>query len=292
MLERFLRLISAVVVGTIISLSVLAQSYPIKLDPHEKTGQTYHLVATTIDSTTAEATASGQLIKKAEESFTAELSANVTIEEASSSGWATRKRFTVLASKITRGSNTGLILPSGTEVIASIQNGQTVYEVNQKPVDEEIAGYLRAVISLHLASVADDDMYGTSTPKKVGESWPVSVDAMKKLLKEIGAQGGRQEITGTGILEKVENNHAFVRSSVNVRDVLLPIKPELTTESGEIETELWGRFPLRVNDITEESHGTIRVSRFASGVNPDGKKVIVHVLYERLDRYAISPIQK
>jgi len=292
MLERFLRLISAVVVGTIISLSVLAQSYPIKLDPHEKAGQTYHLVAATIDSTTAEATASGQLIKKAEESFTAELSANVTIEEASSSGWATRKRFTVLASKITRGSNTGLILPSGTEVIASIQNGQTVYEVNQKSVDEEIAGYLRAVINLHLASVADDDMYGTSTPKKVGESWQVNVDAMRKLLKEIGAQGGRQEITGTGTLEKVENNHAFVRSSVNVRDVLLPIKPELTTESGEIETELWGRFPLRVNDITEESHGTIRVSRFASGVNPDGKKVIVHVLYERLDRYAISPIQK
>jgi hypothetical protein len=292
MLERFLRLISAVVVGTIISLSVLAQSYPIKLNPHEKAGQTYHLVATTIDSTTAEATASGQLIKKAEESFTAELSANVTIEEASSSGWATRKRFTVLTSKITRGSSTGPILPSGTEVIASIQNGQTVYEVNQKLVDEGVAGALRSVIGLHLASVTDDDMYGTPTPKKIGESWPVSVDAMKKLLKEIGAQGGTQQITGTGTLEKVENNHAFVRSSVNVRDVLLPIRPELTTESGEIETELWGRFPLLVNDITEESNGTIRVSRFASGVDAEGKKALLHVLYVRTDRYAISPIQK
>src|SRR6266852_5998116 len=114
MLERFLRLISAVVAGTIVSLSVLAQSYPIKLDPHEKAGQTYHLVATTTDSTTAEATVSGQLTKKAEEIFTAELSANVTIEEVSSSGWATRKRFTVLTSRITRGSNTGPILPNGT----------------------------------------------------------------------------------------------------------------------------------------------------------------------------------
>jgi hypothetical protein len=292
MLERFLRLIPSVVVGSLIPLSVLAQTYPIRLDPHEKAGQTYHLEATTTDSTTAEATVSGQLIKKAEESFIAELSANVTIEEASSSGWATRKRFTVLSSKITRGGNTGPILPSGTEVIASIQNGQTVYEVNQKMVDEEVAGALRSVIGLHQASVADDDMYGTPTPKKVGESWPVSVDANKKLLKEIGAQGGTQQITGTGTLEKVENNHAFVRSSVNVRDVLLPIRPELTTESGEIETELWGRFPLLVNDITKESNGTIRMSRFASGVNPDGKKVIVHVLYERLDRFAISPIKK
>jgi len=292
MLERFLRLISAVVVGTLIPLSVLAQTYPIKLDPHEKAGQTYHLEATTTDSTTAEATVSGQLIKKAEESFTAELSANVTVEEVSSSGWATRKRFTVLSSKITRAGTTGPILPNGTEVIASIQNGQTVYEVNQKLVDEEVAGALRSVIGLHLASVADDDMYGTPTPKKVGESWLVSVDAMKKLLKEIGAQGGRQEITGTGILEKVANNHAFVRSSVNVRDVLLPIRPELTTESGEIQTELWGRFPLLQGDITKESNGRIRVSRFASGVDAEGKKALLHVVYERLDRFTISPIQK
>jgi len=292
MLNQTLRLISAFVVGVFLSFTVSAQRYPIRLDPHEKAGQTYHLEATTTDSTTAEVTVSGQLIKKAEESFTAELSANVTIEEASSSGWATRKRFTVLSSKITRGSNTGPILPSGTEVLASIQNGQTVYEVKQKLVDEEVAGVLRSVISLHVASVADDDMYGTPTPKEVGESWPVSVDAMKKLLKEIGAQGGTQQITGTGTLEKVENNHAFVRSSVNVSDVLLPIRPELTTESGEIKTELWGRFPLLVNDITEDSNGTLRMSSFASGVNADGKKVIVHVLYERRYRYAISPIQK
>src|SRR5437016_357325 len=101
MLELFLPLISAVVVGTLIPLSVLAQTYPIKLDPHEKAGLTYHLEATTFENTTAEATASAQLLKKAEDSFTVELSANVTIEEASSSGWATRKRFTVLNSKIT-----------------------------------------------------------------------------------------------------------------------------------------------------------------------------------------------
>jgi hypothetical protein len=292
MKKQILHLISAVVVGGIIPLSVLAQTYPIKLDPHEKAGQTYHLVATTTDSTTAEATASGQLLKKAEDSLTVELSANVTIEEASSSDWATRKRFTVLTSKITRGSNTGPILPNGTEVVAFIQNGQTVYEVNQKPVDEEVAGALRAVITLHLATVADDDMYGTPTPMKIGESWQVNVDAMKKLLKEIGSQGGRQEITGTGALERVENNHAFVRSSVNVKDVLLPIRPELTTESGEIQTELWGRFPILQDDITEESNGSIRVSRFASGVDAEGKKAVVHVLYVRLDRYTISPIQK
>ena len=290
MLEQGLRLISAVVVGTLISFTVSGQRYPIKLDRHEKAGQKYHLVAWSTDKITADAAVSDQILKKSEDVVIVEMSADVTILEASSSNWATRKRFTVLSSKVTRAGSTGPILPNGTQVMASIQNGQTVYEVNQKLVDEEVAGALRAVISLHLASVADDDMFGTSTPKKIGESWPVSVDAMKKLLKEIGAQGGRQEITGSGILEKVENNHIFVRSSINVRDVLLPIRPELTTEGGEIATELWGRFPVVQDDITEESNGMIRVYRVGSGFNADGKKVNVHVVYERTSRFEISPL--
>ncbi len=290
MLKQTLRVLSAVVVITLISLTVSAQQYPIKLDRSEKAGQSYHLVATSADKTTVDITVSDQVMKKDEDVVAVELSADVTILAASSSNWATRKRFTILSSKLTRAGSTGPILPNGTQVIALIQNGQTVYEVNQKLVDKEVAGALRAVISLHLASVADDDMFGTPTPKRIGESWPVSVDATKKLLKEIGSQGGKQEITGSGTLVKVENNHIFVRSSIIVRDVLLPITPELTTESGEIETELSGRFPLQQRDITEDSNGIIHMSRVGSGLTADGKKAKVHVVYERKSRYEIRPL--
>jgi hypothetical protein len=162
MLKQTLLLLSAVVVTTFISFTVSGQRYPIKLDRREKAGQKYHLVATSTDKTTVDATVSDQILKKNEDVVTVELSADVNILEASSGGWATRKWFTVLSSKITRAGSAGPILPSGTQVIASIQNGQTVYEVNQKLVDEEVASALRAVISLHLASVADDDM-GTWT---------------------------------------------------------------------------------------------------------------------------------
>lgn len=140
MFEQIPRLVSAVIVGIVVSFTISAQRYPIKLDPFEKAGQAYRLDATTTDTTTAEATASGQLLKKAEDSFKVELSAHVTIVEASN-GWATRKRFRILSSKVIRGDRTSQILPNGTEVIASIQNGQTVYEVSQKLVDEETAGY-------------------------------------------------------------------------------------------------------------------------------------------------------
>jgi hypothetical protein len=290
MLKPALRLISAIVVITLVSFTVSSQRYPIRLDRSERAGERYHLLATSTEKTTANVTVSDQVLKKDEDVVAVELSADVTILEAGSNNWATRKRFTVLSSKLTRAGSTGPILPNGTEVIASIKNGQTAYEVKQKPVDEEVAKALRSVISLHLASVADDDMFGTPTPKKIGESWPVSVDAMKKLLKEMNAQGGRQEITGSGRLENVVDNHVFVRSSINVRDVLLLIAPELTTESGEIETELSGRFPLLQRDRTQESSGRIYLSRVGSGFNADGKKVKLLIVYERTSRYEIRPL--
>jgi hypothetical protein len=289
MLTQALRLISAFIAGTLISLTVCGQRYPIRLDRHEKAGQKYHLIATSADKTTVDVQISDQVPTQTEDIVTVELAAEVTILEAPNN-WATRKRFTVLRSRLTRAEKTGRILPNGTQVVASIQNGKTVYEVNQKLVDEEIAAALRSVIALHVASVADDDLFGTSTPKRVGERWAVSVDAMKKLLKEIGAQDGRPEITGSGTLEKVEKNLIFVRSSINVRDVLLPITPELTAESGEIKTELWGRFPL-TRSGTEESNGKIYTSRVGSGLNADGKKVKVQVVYERLSRYEIRPLR-
>jgi len=77
MLEQALRLISAVVVGALISFTVCGQRYPIKLDRHEKAGQTYHLVAWSFDKTAADATVSDQILKKSEDVVTVELSADV-----------------------------------------------------------------------------------------------------------------------------------------------------------------------------------------------------------------------
>ena len=88
----------------------------------------------------------------------------------------------------------------------------------------------------------------------------------------------------------MEGTHALVRSSLNVRDVLLTIAPDITTEAGEIETELSGRFPLRPRDLTVDASGRVYLSRAASGVDKDGKKVKLRVVYESKSRYEIRPL--
>jgi len=290
MFEDPVRLIFAAVIGSLISFTANGQQYAIKLNPDEKPGRSYHLIAGSSEKTTVEVKATAQVLQQSEDLLAAEISADVTIVEAFG-GRATRKQFKVLSSRVTRAGVSSSILPFGTQVMASIKNGQTVYEVDQKLVDDETARALRGLIGLHIVSVANDDLFGSPTPKRIGERWPVGADAMKKLLKEIGVQGGNPEITGSSTLESVEKNHIFLRGSISVRNVLLPGRPELTTEAGEIETELWGKFPILPGDITE-SNDRIRLSRVASGFNPDGKKVTVHIVYERVSRYETRPIWK
>jgi hypothetical protein len=281
---------TAVVAGIAASISVAAQQYAIKLNPSEEAGLSYHFAASSTQTTVAEATLAGQLLNHNTNTVTVRLTANVTVIDAAQ-GWATRKQFKVLNSEVVRDGHTVLILPNGTEVVASIRNGETIYEVNGRAVGEETATALRAVISLHVSSVADDDMFGTPVPQKIGASWTPNPAQMKKLLKEMGAQGGRQEITAKSTLEKVMDNHLFVRGSITVKDVLLKASPGLTAEGGEIQTELWGRFPIRRNDISKEANGRMRISSSSSGLNPDGQKVTVQVVYESISRYEISPIR-
>src|SRR5882762_46028 len=100
MLKKATRLPFAVAVITFIFHAASAQQYTVRLDRLEKAGDRYHLVATSAETTTAEATVSDQLLQKSEDVLTVNLSADVTIIEAGSNNWATRKRFVVLSSKL------------------------------------------------------------------------------------------------------------------------------------------------------------------------------------------------
>jgi hypothetical protein len=259
------------------------------LDRAERAGDQYHLEATSTNKTTTNITVSGQLMRSTEDWFSVSLSADVTIVEANSTNWATRKRVKVLSSKWTRTGNTGPLLPEGAILDARIAGGRTLYEVDNKPVDEEVGRMLAAVINLHVSSQGDDDMFGTTSPKAVGESWTVNADSTKSLLKEMKSQGGRQEIHGTGSLERIEGNHLFVRSSITVYDVLLPTAG-VVPEGGEVGIDYWGRIPLQQSDPTRDVSGRIYMNLNGSATSNDGKKLKIQIIFESASHWEMRAI--
>jgi len=281
----------ALLLVQLISSTPLEEKYSIKLDVPEKVGDTYHVETTVTESTTSNVTVAGQFAQKTEESAKVELSADVVIE-AAANNWATRKRFTVLSSTITKGTSRRALVPERTVLVASIVDGRTVYEIDGRPVDEQTATSLRSVISLHTVSVADDGLFGTTSPRAVGESWPISTDAIKGLIKEIGVAAEPRLVNGSGRLEKVENNHIVVSGKMHVQDVLLVIAPQIPPGNGEIRVEYLGRIPVSKSDLSRAVEGTIYMLRVGTGANENGQQVRVEVIYENKSKYEIRPVAR
>jgi len=287
-LNKALLLSATVPLVSLMPFSTLAQQYSINLDRPEKVGDRYHLEASSTKLTTATATVSYQFLQKSEDGFTVELSADVTIE-AAASNWATRKRFKVLNSKIVRSGVVRPLLPQGTVVVAFILEGKTIYQVEEKTVDEDISAALNTVIGLHTAGVGDNDLYGTMSLKRVGDKWVTGIEAMKKLLNEMGVQGGRHEISGESTLEKVEQNHLYIRSTMDVHNVLLPVGPDYTPEIGDITTEHFVRLPLSESDLTESVEYSFRMSRIGSA-QQNGGKITLQIVLDSKMKYDIRPL--
>src|SRR5450432_1823578 len=167
------------------ALAVSAQSYYIHLHYPDNPGTRYHLTARTVRVTTNRVSIGTDSTKTDEDGFTAELSADVTILEANRSGWATRKSFIVLSSWLSAKEKQGALLPVGTMVFASIQNGGTIYQVKGKPVDAATTEVLGSLVSLHVAGTDDDELFGVRTVKKVGDRWSANIDSVLKLLSQM-----------------------------------------------------------------------------------------------------------
>jgi hypothetical protein len=221
--------------------------YPINLDAPDRVGSRYQLVASSRQRQTATTTVHGQYAQTTTDEFAVELTADV-LTEAVEKNSATRKRFIILNSKITKNGVSRPLLPEGTVVVASRAGEKTVFHTNEKLLDEQTTTWLGSLILLRTGDVGDDGMFGTKTPKAVGESWSISIDEVKKLLKEMGAPSETVRISGTGTLEKVGGNHLFIRGSVDVNDVMLPMPENFTAENGSFVTDYYGRLPLTEAD--------------------------------------------
>lgn len=198
-----------------------AQDQSPQVDQIESVGCKVHLDAISDTNVVTTTTIAGRLLRTTTDRMKYELSADVITLAMSADKWATRKRFTVLRSKMTIGEKSVPLLPAGTVVEVSISEGKNVYHVSNKQVEDEVASALENLISLHTAPISDGEMLGTDKQRKVGETWTVNTDAIRRELDRIGAQGG--VISGNGTFEKGANNRLILKSWFEVKDVFMPI---------------------------------------------------------------------
>jgi hypothetical protein len=258
---------------------------PAQTDQIEVVGRKYHLDAVNETTVITTITAAGRLLRTTSDNMKYELSADVITLAMSPDNWATRKRFTVLESRLTRGGQSAPILPAGTTVEVSIVGGKNVYQVGDKQVEDEAASALENLITLHTAPVSDEEMLGTDKQRKVGETWKVNADAIRKELDGIDAQGG--VISGEGSLEQGPNNSRIVKSWFEVQDVLMPISPEFDKQKGAMSVEYSRETPLAFDQTRVETH-SLHIVRV--GIPKRNKDAIFSIVTDEKEKFAVRPI--
>jgi hypothetical protein len=285
--------VSAVVLTVVIGWPVdAAQDYQIRLQQPGKVGSKYRLSGIGSQTDRATITSGGKMIQSTENAFTVELTADVTELETEAKGHVTRKSLTVISSKITKEGASKPLLPQGTVVLATVEGDRTVFKVDGELVADDVAKGLSSLISVYTGGPDDDEVFGTKTRRRVGESWSLDADAVTAFLKEIGAQAPKEGISGSTTLQKVEDNHLFISASMIVKQLVMPLPSGFKCDAGEFRAEFSGRFPVGRSNSGLDGTQSLLISMTGKRPQTDTQAEITMKIHsEASSRYSISGVK-
>ncbi len=161
----------------------------------------------------------------------------------------TTLEYTIEAFEVTHAGTRSTPLPAGTvlTVERATQPGTEPHlRVNGREVSEEVASALAIVITRRTSETNDDDVFGSSTPRRVGERWNVNAALAQQELARGGAPEmrlrGDVRATGLTTIDSVE----CLELRVSMRGQLSGIPnmpPQATFRSGTMELSVEGALP-------------------------------------------------
>jgi hypothetical protein len=154
----------------ILCCAASAQTYPVRLTRPWKAGDRYRITAT------------GSLSQKSSTSVndrvhahtlnqTVDFLADATVLQIRPDGRIAKESLTVNQSLVSGDSLRRQLVPRGTVVTITAEQGRLIFRINGEQVSGEIEDELSLVISLEAGETSNDDVFGTPTRRHMGESW-------------------------------------------------------------------------------------------------------------------------
>ena len=234
------------------------KAYEIKLVRPLKVGQKYALTADGALVRNVKVTRGGETREQPEEGYGVRLEATVEILALDEVGEEAKLSCTVeKCARITPEGETEL-LAKGKVFIAEGKGKDTKFSLpDGAELPKESADALDLVISMDTNDkLTDDDMLGTKDKKKVGESWPVTAEAIAKDSERVGVVVNPGDVEGTFRLDGLERvgDVECLKMSGNLRVKKLVTKadaneddglPEgFVVDNGSMEAKYTGLFPV------------------------------------------------
>lgn len=157
--------------------------------------------------------------------------------------------FTIESFEVERGGTRVTALAQGTAVLlerATSPDAQARITVGGAPVASEVAEALAVVVSRKVSGVSDDEVFGSTTPRRVGERWNINSQVAERELAASGLSDVRLRGEVRALeLTTVDSLPCLVLSaSMTGRLSSIPNMPSIATfVSGTVETTHRGAFP-------------------------------------------------
>ena len=173
------------------------QEYQIKLHRPMKLGDKFELsiVSTVKETTTTKS--DGKQLDKEEAAYKVELTGELEVLGVDAKGRPLKLALTVSRGIVTEGDDIVPFLARNEVLTAETSEGETQYSIDGEDLQQEYAEILRTILpTIHPEDLDEDQLYGSSKPRKTGETWSVDADAVAKQIRRELSELKQVEVTG------------------------------------------------------------------------------------------------
>lgn len=247
-------LLCSLAVLSICTLACAQQDYEIKLNRPSKAGDRHRVKANVSQTGRTVVHIGSERTPPRTDEIKIELEAVATVLTVSESGQPTQISYEVAKCTKTEEGQTADLVAPGKVIIASDADGDEGLKFKDGTMSDEVRSRLALLINGLEDSEDEDESFGTTERKKVGDTWPANSEAMAREIAEHSEGAKPSAIKGKSRLESVSNVQGVpclqIVSSITIRG-LMPggddLPPGLKVQNSILRVEMTGMYPVDVN---------------------------------------------
>jgi len=200
----------------------------------------------------------------------------VGTERALSAGRDQPEEYVVEELTRTTDGKTVELLPKGAKLASKPDGKEWQYELEGKPVSEEVSDALHTLLGRTVGGPTDDEIFGTKQPRAVGESWNVDVNHLPPdehiAFNPEGASGSMRFV---GVRKVGETDCLDLQADLSVPSVSLKGLPEgAKVRSASMTGKFAGLFPADIKLASPSQSMVIDVKLQMEVAAPQGAVVV------------------
>ncbi|HBC87790.1 MAG TPA: hypothetical protein DCZ94_12620 [Lentisphaeria bacterium] len=205
------------------TFSVFCQDYEIRLTRPMKAGDKYGISATASSVEISTTAAEGEEPDQETEKTSIELEGLVNVIEVDKKGAPSKEMITIGKCVVESDGQKSEPFKKGAVITAFVKGDDTFFEVEGKPVSEELSNTLGLIEILDPSDTTDDDVFGTKERRKIGDTWNMNPDPMPADFAKSGIKVDKKNIKGSATLEKLVKSNGKdclqISAEITMKDV-------------------------------------------------------------------------